>query len=78
MTCADNQRSEPHHDGQAGQIPALKRSASGHLPSCLRRALFDAQNEIDRRREQLIAEIEGKLQQGVSQKRLFSIRWTLE
>jgi len=28
-----------------------------------RRALFDAQDEIDRRREQLIAEIEGKLQQ---------------
>jgi adenine-specific DNA-methyltransferase len=42
-----------------------------------RRALFDAQDEIDRRREQLIAEIEGKLQQRVSQTTLFSIRWTL-
>jgi hypothetical protein len=42
-----------------------------------RRALFDAQDDIDRRREQLIAEIEGKLQQRVSQKMLFSIRWTL-
>jgi len=42
-----------------------------------RRALFNAQDDIDRRREQLIAEIEGKLQQRVSQTPLFSIRWTL-
>ncbi len=42
-----------------------------------RRALFDAQDEIDRRREQLITEIEGKLQQRVSQELLCSIRWTL-
>ncbi len=42
-----------------------------------RRALFDAQDEIDRRREQFITEIEGKLQQKVSQKSLFSIRWTV-
>lgn len=40
-----------------------------------RRALFDAQDEIDRRREQLIAEIEGKLQQKVSSQQLFAIRW---
>ena len=40
-------------------------------------ALFDAQDDIDRRREQLIAEIEGKLQQRVSQEKLFSIRWKL-
>ena len=42
-----------------------------------RRALFDAQDDIDRRREELIAEIEGKLQQRVSQETLFSIRWTV-
>lgn len=42
-----------------------------------RRALFDTQDEIDRRRDRLIAEIEGKLQQRVSQETLFSIRWTL-
>ena len=42
-----------------------------------RRALFDAQDKIDRRREQLIADIEGKLQQRVSQTRLFSIGWSL-
>jgi ERCC4-related helicase len=40
-----------------------------------RRALFDAQDEIDRRRQQLINEIEGKLQQQVSSQRLFSVRW---
>lgn len=40
-----------------------------------RRALFDAQDEIDRRREQLINEIEGKLQQKVSSEHLFAIRW---
>ena len=40
-----------------------------------RRALFDAQDEIDRRREQFIAEIEGKLQQKVSSQQLFSVRW---
>ena len=46
--------------------------------SCQRRALFDAQDDIDRRREQLIADIEGKLQQRVAQTELFSIRWRLE
>jgi hypothetical protein len=42
-----------------------------------RRALFDAQDDIDRRREQLIAEIEGKLKQRVTQKILFSTQWTM-
>ena len=40
-------------------------------------ALVDAQDDIDRRREQLIAEIEGKLKQGVTVEALFSIRWRL-
>ncbi len=40
-----------------------------------RRALFDAQDEIDRRREQLIVEVEGKLQQKVTSEALFSIHW---
>ena len=42
-----------------------------------RRALFDAQDEIDQRRDQLIAEIEGKLQQRVSTQQLFTIRWSM-
>ncbi len=43
-----------------------------------RRALFDAQDDIDRRREQLIAEIEGKLQQKTVLSKLFSIAWKLK
>jgi hypothetical protein len=42
-----------------------------------RRALFDAQDEIDAQRERLIAEIEGKLQQMTSLTELFAIRWSL-
>jgi len=40
-----------------------------------RRSLFDAQDQIDRQRQQLIASIEGKLRQQVSLEPLFSIRW---
>ena len=40
-----------------------------------RRALFDAQDDIDRHREQLIAEMEGKLGQRTTLQELFSIRW---
>lgn len=40
--------------------------------------LFDVQDDIDRRREQLITEIESKLQQRGSQETLFSIRWRVE
>ena len=54
------------------QIKALEAQRNAK-----RRALFDAQDEIDRRREHLIAEIEGKLQQRVLQTNLFSIRWNL-
>ncbi|KAA0220133.1 DEAD/DEAH box helicase, partial [candidate division KSB1 bacterium] len=54
------------------QIKALEAQRSQK-----RRSLFDAQDEIDRQREQLISDIEGKLQQRVSQARLFSIRWKL-
>jgi ERCC4-related helicase len=42
-----------------------------------RRALFDAQDDIDRRRSELITEIEGKLKQKVRLEELFSIRWRL-
>ena len=53
---------------------ALDFTATSEL---LRRALFDAQDEVDRRREQIIADIESKLQQRVSEMPLFSIRWSL-
>jgi adenine-specific DNA-methyltransferase len=54
------------------QIKALESQRNGK-----RRALFDAQDEIDRRREQLIAEIEGKLRQRTSLIELLRIRWQL-
>jgi hypothetical protein len=41
------------------------------------RSLLDAQDEIDRRRGQLIEEIEGKLQQRTALEQLFTIRWRL-
>jgi len=42
-----------------------------------RRSLFDAQDKVDKQREDLIASIEGKLKQTVTLKRLFTIRWQL-
>lgn len=54
------------------QVKALEAQRNAR-----RRALFDAQDEIDRRREQFIAEIEGKLQQRTSLNTLFTIRWSL-
>jgi len=42
-----------------------------------RRSLFDAQDEIETRRDRLISEIEGKLQQHSSVTQLFSVRWRL-
>lgn len=43
-----------------------------------RRSLFDAQDEVDRQREELIARIEGKLQQRTDLIELFEIRWTIK
>lgn len=43
-----------------------------------RRSLFDAQDEVDRQREALIAQIEGKLAQSSRDQRLFTIRWVLD
>ena len=54
------------------QIKALESQRNAK-----RRTLFAAQDDIDRRREQIIADIEGKLQQRVAQTKLFSIRWKL-
>jgi adenine-specific DNA-methyltransferase len=42
-----------------------------------RRALFDAQDQVDRQREELIAVIEDKLKQTSTTGRLFIIRWVL-
>ncbi len=54
------------------QIKALESQRSQK-----RRTLFEAQDEVDRKREQLIAVIEGKLQQQIGSNHLFAIRWEL-
>ncbi|KMP12221.1 DEAD/DEAH box helicase [Candidatus Nitromaritima sp. SCGC AAA799-A02] len=54
------------------QIKALESTRNSK-----RRALFEAQDEIDARREKLIEEIEGKLQQKTSESEIFKIRWRL-
>ncbi|MBI4573196.1 MAG: hypothetical protein HY713_07915 [candidate division NC10 bacterium] len=43
-----------------------------------RRTLFDAQDQVDMQRGELIAAIEGKLAQSASQTELFSVRWLLQ
>jgi adenine-specific DNA-methyltransferase len=42
-----------------------------------RRTLFDAQDDIDRKRGELIADIEGKLTQNVTMETIFALRWKL-
>ena len=42
-----------------------------------RRSLFDAQDEVDRQRERLITQIEGKLEQKSNLQPLFTIGWRL-
>ena len=42
-----------------------------------RRSLFDAQDQVDRQREELIAVIEGKLNQTTALRPLFILRWQL-
>ena len=42
-----------------------------------RRTLFDAQDQVDSQREELIAQIEGKLQQQTELRQLFTIRWSI-
>jgi hypothetical protein len=42
-----------------------------------RRSLFEAQDDVDRQREELIALMEAKLNQKVIQSKLFTVRWAL-
>jgi ERCC4-related helicase len=43
-----------------------------------RRSLFDAQDKVDRQRDELIQRIEGKLSQRIQEEALFTIRWSLQ
>lgn len=42
-----------------------------------RRSLFEAQDQVDRQRDGLIASIEGKLTQNRSLSQVFTVRWKL-
>ena len=42
-----------------------------------RRSLFEAQDEVDRQRDELIVQIEGKLEQRAELTQLFTIRWRM-
>lgn len=46
--------------------------------STKRRSLFDAQDKIDEQRTELIAQIEGKLEQKTEMQPLFTIRWRVQ
>lgn len=62
-------------DKLAGQkaVKALETERSNK-----RRSLFDAQDKIDEQRAELIAQIEGKLEQSAETKPLFTIRWSVK
>jgi ERCC4-related helicase len=58
----------------AGQKQIKSLEAQRNLK---RRTLFDAQDQVDKQREELIAAIEGKMNQRTRAEQLFSIRWTI-
>ena len=43
-----------------------------------RKSLFDAQDEIDARKDQLLAEVEARLLQQVEEEELFTLRWRVQ
>ena len=58
--------------GQPQQIKALEAQRNHR-----RRSLFDAQDQVDGQRAELISNIEGKLSQKVERRELLAVRWTL-
>ncbi len=47
------------------------------LRSKRRRELFDKQDEVDNRREQLISDLEDKLEQKIEERPLFCVQWAI-
>jgi len=58
----------------AGQKQIKSLEAQRNLK---RRTLFDAQDQVDKQREELIAAIEGKMNQNTRVEQLFFIRWSI-
>ncbi|MDV6347633.1 SNF2-related protein [Nitrosomonas sp. Is35] len=54
----------------------LVKSLEAHR-NLKRRSLFDAQDQVDKQREELISVIEGKLNQSIRSDQLFLIHWTI-
>ena len=79
----DRQIREARRAATAAPTLQEKLEAQKHVKSlethrnARRQALFDAQDDIDRHREQLIAEMESKLGQKSTLQELFSIRWEI-
>ena len=61
-------------DKLAGQKQIKSLEAQRNLK---RRTLFDAQDQVDQQREELIAAIEGKMNQSTRVEQLLAIRWTI-
>ena len=79
----DRQIREARRAATAAPTLQEKLEAQKHIKSLeahrntRRRALFDAQDDIDRHREQLIAEMEGKLGHKTTLQELCSIWWKI-
>jgi hypothetical protein len=48
-----------------------------HAKPVLRQNLYQAQDEVDARKEKLIDEIEARLKQKITKDRLFLVRWKI-
>ena len=59
----------------AGQKQIKSLEAQRNLK---RRTLFDAQDQVDQQREELIVAIEGKMNQKAWAEQLFSLHWRLD
>jgi len=62
-------------DKLAGQKQIKSLEAQRNLK---RRTLFDAQDHVDKQRDELISQIEGKLNQKAWAEQLFTLRWWLD
>jgi adenine-specific DNA-methyltransferase len=80
----DRQIKEARRDAATAQTLEEKLAGQKQIKSVeslrnqKRRSLFDAQDEIDRQRGELIASIEDKLQQVTQLDQVFLIRWRLQ
>jgi len=43
----------------------------------MRKKLYEAQDEIDKQKENLLDEVEGRLKQNISEEELFTIKWRI-